>query len=49
MDQLSTVIPAQAGIQVAWLYVNCLEAICMDSCLRGNDEDGAGMTVYQAT
>ena len=55
MDQLTTVIPvttvipAKAGIQVAWLYVNCLEAICMDSRLRGNDGDGAGMTVYQAT
>jgi hypothetical protein len=31
------VIPAKAGIQVAWLYVNCLEAICMDSRFRGND------------
>ena len=32
------VIPAKAGIQVAWLYVNCLEAICMDSRFRGNDD-----------
>ena len=31
------VIPAKAGIQVALLYVNCLEAICMDSRFRGND------------
>ena len=43
------VIPAKAGIQVAWLYVNCLEAICMDSRFRGNDRKDAGMTIYQAT
>ncbi len=43
------VIPAKAGIQVAWLYVNCLEAICMDSRFRENDRNDAGMTIYQAT
>ncbi len=43
------VIPAKAGIQVAWLYVNCLEAICMDSRFRGNDRKDARMTIYQAT